>query len=403
MVELRPFRALRPTPEAAARVASVPYDVVDTQEVRALIEGNPDSYLRVTRAEATWPERASPAVEAVYARGAETLADLRARGVLIQEDAASLYVYRLQVGEHTQTGVVGAFSVEDYDHDRILKHEHTRPDKEEDRTQHIQTLGAQTGPVFLIHRQTPALAEVVAQTVANAPLLDVHADDGVQHTIWRVEAPQPLVDAFAALPQAYVADGHHRSAAASNVRRRRREADGLQPDDPSHGFLAVSFPTDEVQILPYNRLVTDLGCTPAEFLARVQESAPVTLDTGPETSSPHEARLYLEGRWHTVTLTPEGDDPVARLAVQVLQDRVLGPLLGIEDPRRDPRLQFVGGSRGTHALAAAVDAGKAQAAWSMPAVRSEDLLAVADAGRTMPPKSTWFEPKLRSGLFTHLV
>ena len=403
MADVQPFRALRPTPDSAARVASVPYDVVNTAEARELAAGNADSFLHVTRPDIDLPDGTDAHGDAAYAQAQAGLADLRERGVLVQEERPCFYLYRQVWGDHTQTGLVGAFSVEEYDTDKILKHEFTRPDKEADRTRHINELGAQAGPVFLTYRPAPAVDALVAQVTQGAPFFDFTAPDGIQHTVWRVDEPAELVAALGAVDPLYVADGHHRSAAASNVRAQRREAGTLGADDPSQRFLAVAFPADQVKILAYNRLVHDLGDrSPEQFLAAVGEALPVG-DADSAEPAAGEARMYLGGRWHRLTLEPQADDPVSRLEVQVLQDRVLAPLLGIEDPRRDERISFVGGIRGTQALAYAVDQGRAQVAFSLPPVTPEQLLAVADAKKTMPPKSTWFEPKLRSGLFTYLI
>jgi uncharacterized protein (DUF1015 family) len=385
-------------------VASVPYDVINTEEARALVEGNADSFLHVVRPEVDLPVGVDEHADEVYAQARIGLDGLRARGVLVQEETPCLYLYKLVMNGHAQVGLVATWSVEEYDTDRILKHEHTRPDKEADRTRHVETLEAQAGPVFLTFPPIPAVTAVVDATLAGEPLFDFTAPDGIQHTVWRLDAPQAMVEAMAGVEKVYVADGHHRSAAASNVRRNRREAGRLTDDDSAHWFLAVAFPTDQVQIQAYNRLVHDLGGRSAdEFLRDLSAALTVeAADSGTPAGSA-EARMYLDGRWHRLALEPTRDDPVARLAPQIVQDRVLGPLLGITDPRTDSRLSFVGGIRGTDALSQAVDAGRALAAFSLPPVTPRELLDVADAGLTMPPKSTWFEPKLRSGLFTHLL
>ncbi|MGE0707656.1 MAG: DUF1015 domain-containing protein [Planctomycetota bacterium] len=400
MALLRPFRALRPsTPAAAARVASVPYDVCSTAEARALAAGNADSFLHVTRAEIDLPEGTDVHTDEVYALGARNLRALVERGVLVQEEAPSLYLYRLTWQGRTQLGIVGAYSVEEYDANRIAKHELTRPDKEADRTKHILTLQAQTGPVFLMHRPSPALDALVAEELTRAPLADFVAVDGVAHTLWRVADPQAYVAAFAQLQTLYVADGHHRSAAASNVRRARAEAGTLTPDDRAQAFLAVSFPSDQLRILPYNRLIHDLGGrSPAAFLEELAGVGPLERGTSSDPGSTDAVCVFDGAAWHRLRLTPVKDDPVSRLTPSMLQDRVLGPLLGITDPRRDERISFVGGIRGAGELEQRVRAGEALLAFSMPPVTTEQLIAVADAGEIMPPKSTWFEPKLRSGL-----
>lgn len=405
MSVVRPFRALRPRPDLAAQVACLPYDVMSTAEAAEMARGNPDSFLHVTRSEIDLPPDTDEHGEEAYGQAARALADLRRRGVLAVDDAPCLYLYRLVMGAHSQTGIVGAFSVEEYDRGLIVKHEHTRPDKEADRTRHILTLSAQAEPVFLVHRASPGLTAVVDEAARAAPLYDFTAPDGVRHTLWRVAEPAPLVGAFAALDRVYIADGHHRAAAASNSRRALAD-DGLLSDDHgAHTLLAVSFPADQAQILPYNRLVEDLaGRSPEAFLGALRQVAQVSDEpAGPTPEGPGDVRMFLDGRWWRLGVPPRAQDPVGRLDVSALQDRVLGPLLRIDDPRTSKRISFVGGIRGTAALEAAVRDGQAAVAFSLAPVTAEQLLAVADAGRTMPPKSTWFEPKLRSGLFVNLL
>lgn len=403
MAVVRPFRALRPTPESATRVASVPYDVCNTKEARVLAEGNADSFLHVIRAEIDLADDADSHSAEVYALGGKNLMALRERGCLVQEEAACLYLYRQIMDGHAQTGLVGAYSVDEYDEGAIVKHEHTRPDKEADRTAHVTALSAQTGPVFLTYRPSKDLDGLVATLQAGEPFFDFTSPDGVQHTVWRVTQPQPFVDALAEVNPLYIADGHHRSASAANVRRQRREAGQLTDSDPSHQFLAVAFPTDQVQILAYNRLIHDLGeRTPEAFLEALREVGELVA-TDDANPGPGGVCVYAAGGWHRLTLVPSQDSPVGRLAPQIVQDRVLGPLLGIENPRTDTRISFVGGIRGTGELQERVDAGEALIAFSLPPVTTDELLAVADAGLTMPPKSTWFEPKLRSGLLTYMI
>lgn len=403
MSVVRPFRALRPTPESAVRVASVPYDVCSTEEARALAGDNVDSFLHVIRAEIDFPPGADAHGAEVYAKGRENLEAFQARGVLVREEEPSLYLYRQIMDGHAQTGLVGTFSVDEYDAGTIVKHEFTRPDKEADRTTHVETLGAQTGPVFLTYHASPALKERVAADQAADPMFDLTSQDGVQHTLWRVPDPAPYVEALAQLERLYIADGHHRSAAASNVRKRRREQ-GAGADDASNHFLAVAFPSDEVQILPYNRLVHDLGeRTPESLLDALAEVGELTRNTGPTPEGDDCVSVFAAGAWHTLKLTPKAQDPVSLLAPSMLQDKVLGPLLGITDPRKDERISFVGGIRGTGELESRVSGGEALVAFSMPAVTVAQLIAVADAGQVMPPKSTWFEPKLRSGVLTYVL
>ena len=403
-----PFRALRPRPDAAARTHCLPYDVMNTEEAREMARGNPDSFLHVTRPEIDLPAGTDEHSDAVYAQAVTGLEDLRRRGVLIADDQACLYLYRLVMGDHSQTGLVGAFSIDEYDRGAIVKHEHTRPDKEADRTRHILTLAAHAEPVFLIHRPSAALAALTRAAVATAPLYDLTSSDGIRHTLWRLAEPAPFVAAFAAIDPVYIADGHHRAAAASNARRALREESRLADHTGANSLLAVAFPTDQAKILPYNRLVKDLnGRASVAFLAALREVATVACEPAGPTSSTSsgagDVRMFLDGRWWRLSVRPLNDDPVGRLDVQALQDRVLGPLLGIDDPRTSKRIAFVGGIRGTAPLEAAVRAGEAAGAFSLAPVTPEQLLSVADAGRTMPPKSTWFEPKLRSGLFVHTL
>ena len=402
MSEIRPFRAFHPRPEHASVVASVPYDVVNRQEAASLAAGNPDSFLHVTRPEIDLPDEADVHAAGTYAKGRANLDDFLSRGVLVQDEQPCLYAYRLTWQGQSQTGLVAGYSVEEYDQGLIKKHEFTRPDKEEDRTVHILTLGAQPGPVFLTYRSSADTASALTAATAGDPWIDFEAPDGVRHTLWRVTDTAPLVEAFGGLPALYVADGHHRSASASNVRARRAADDELPADDPAHHFLAVAFPDDEMRILGYHRLISELGGRDAdEFLEALRGVAPLEAVEAGEPVPRGHVRIYVGGQWWQMKLTPTADDPVARLDVQALEDQVLRPLLGIEDQRTDKRIQFVGGIRGTQVLADAVDAGKAAVAFALAAVTTDELLAVADSGNVMPPKSTWFEPKLRAGLFVY--
>jgi len=399
-------------PAAAARVAAVPYDVVSAAEARTLARGNPLSFLHVSRAEIDLPPDTNPYGDEVYERAAANFAALRESAPLLVEEAPSLYVYRLRLGTHVQTGVAGCFSLHEYDRHVIKKHEHTRPDKEDDRTRHVIRLRAQTGPVFLTHRSEIGLDDLVAAVAAGEPLVDFTADDGVQHTIWRVAetVARALVTGFAAVPALYIADGHHRAASAARARRHFGAAGQAGEWDTC---LGVAFPDAQVQILPYNRIVKDLaGHSPDSFLRALRERLTVT--EGGATPSRHgEVSMFLAGRWYSVSLggplasmTPE--EPLAaphdeRLDVSRLQALVLAPLLRIGDVRTDSRIDFVGGGRGTAELEQRVTTGAAAVAFSMFPVGIRDLMAIADAGGVMPPKSTWFEPKLRDGLLSHLI
>ena len=400
-----PFRALRPLPAAAAAVAAVPYDVVSTEEARTLAAGNPLSFLHVSRAEIDLPEGTNPHSEVVYAKAVENFDALKARAPLMLEDDPSLYVYRLRMGSHVQTGIAGCYSLEEYESDVIKKHERTRRDKEDDRTRHMLELRAQTGPVFLVHRAAPNVDAVTRAAVARPPLFDFTADDGIQHTIWQADEGEEraLVAAFETIPSLYIADGHHRAASAARARRQLRDV-SRQPGEWDT-FLAVAFPADQMQILPYNRIVRDLGAlTPQTLLEKVREQ--FTVREGPATPDQRgSVAMYLAGRWYTITL---GDAPAVlpaadRLDVSRLQDAVLGPLLGIGDVRTDKRIDFVGGGRGTAALETLVDRGEAAVAFSLHPVSVDDLMTISDAGGIMPPKSTWFEPKLRDGLLSHAI
>ena len=417
MAVVAPFRALRPTPPSASAVAAVPYDVVSTGEARALAEGNPLSFLHVSRAEIDLPQETNPHADVVYAKATDNFAALKNHAPLVLEETPSLYVYRLRMGEYAQTGVAGCFSVAEYDADVIKKHERTRRDKEDDRTRHMIELRAQTGPVFLIHGASPKVAGVVARATGGVPaggaarcaetppLCDFTAVDGVGHTIWRVdgEDQRELVAAFAAMPALYIADGHHRAASAARARRHFRGAGGEAGEWDR--FLAVAFPSDQARILPYNRVVKSLGAqTPDSLLSALRQQ--VTVKTGPATPERKgDVSMFLAGGWHTIELgtPPSSAGAAEQLDVSRLQDLVLAPLLGIGDVRTDRSIDFVGGARGAAHLEALVSSGQAAVAFSMYPVSVADLMAISDAGGIMPPKSTWFEPKLRDGLLSHVI
>ena len=409
MAVIYPFRALRPSRDKVEQVASVPYDVVNTEEARALAEGNPLSFLHVSRPEIDLPEGTDIYSDAVYARAAENFQKLIETCPLETENEPSLYLYRLVMGDHTQTGIAACASVDEYDEGLIRKHEKTRPDKENDRTRHLLELRAQTGPVFLTYRSDRRIDALVAGETAGAPLYDFTAPDGVRHTVWRASATDQLVRAFGEVPLLYIADGHHRAASASRARQALRDENPAHTGDEEYNrFLTVIFPSDQMQILPYNRVVKDLnGLSKEEFLAAVGQQFGVT-----ENAKPHGPgkrghwHMYLDGAWYGLTLKDDagaGGDPVAALDVSVLQERLLDPVLGIKDVRTDKRIDFVGGIRGTDELVQLVDAGRASVAFALYATSIEDLLRVSDAGSVMPPKSTWFEPKLRDAILIHTV
>ena len=406
---LRPFRALRPRPADAARIAAVPYDVVDTEEARALASGNALSFLHVSRAEIDLPPGTDPHADAVYDRAVENFTALRRS--LVIEDAPSVYAYRLRAGQHEQTGLAACFSLDDYDRDIIKKHERTRRDKEDDRTRHMLALGAQTGPVFLTYRAAADVDRIVMAATAGEPLFDVEAADGVRHTLWRIGGSEcdRLVLAMGWVDALYIADGHHRAASAARARTDIHDR-GLPRTSLGDGadystFLGVAFPDTQVQILAYNRVVKDLaGLSPRAFLDAVRER--FEIEAGPaEPRRRGEWAMYVEGAWHTLRprVRPNEVDAIEALDVSILQDQLLTPILKIGDIRADKRIDFVGGARGTAELERLVQSGQAAVAFSMYPVSPDDLMAVSDAGAIMPPKSTWFEPKLRDGLLIHLI
>ncbi|HXF39490.1 MAG TPA: DUF1015 family protein [Blastocatellia bacterium] len=410
MATIRAFRALRPTPEKAAAVSAVPYDVVNTTEARELASGNPLSFLHVSRPEMDLPEGTDIHSDEVYEKAAANFEKLKAEAPLFTEDSPSLYVYRLRMGEQQQTGIAACCSIDEYDSDIIRKHERTRKDKEDDRTRHMISLRAQTGPVFLTYRGRRQIDEIVSRAQTEEPLYDFTAPDGVGHAIWRVgdvEATR-VIEEFAAVPLVYIADGHHRAASASRARAE------LQSSNPNHTgeeeynfFLTVLFPAEQLRILPYNRVVKDLnGKTPEQFLSTVSSQFEVKEAASPSPLQKAEICMYIAGRWHSLTLpagTTNPIDPISSLDVSILGERLLDPLLGITDVRTDKRIDFVGGIRGTAALEQMVNDGEAAVAFSMYPVTVEQLMAIADANEIMPPKSTWFEPKLRDGLLSHLI
>jgi uncharacterized protein (DUF1015 family) len=389
-----------------AQVAAVPYDVVDTEEARALASGNPLSFLHVSRSEIDMPAGINPYSDDVYLRGRDTLHRFQQEGILVHESTPQLYLYRQTMGRHVQRGIVACCSTVDYERQVIKTHEKTRQDKEDDRTRHIKTHNAQSGPVFLVYRDAPAIQALVRATEQQVPLFDFVAPDGIGHAGWKFQDPDTLGAAFRSVPVAYIADGHHRAAAAVRVARERRAA------NPSHSgqedydwFLGVLFPASEVQILPYNRLVRDLnGQSPDTFLRAVRARFTVRAASKASPSAPGAICMFLAGAWHELGWTlPPNTSPEGRLDVSVLQERLLGPILGIDDPRTSKRIEFVGGIRGTAELEQRVTSGQHAIAFSMHPTTVSQMMDIADAGGIMPPKSTWFEPKLRDGLFIHTL
>jgi uncharacterized protein (DUF1015 family) len=408
MATIYPFRAFRPRAELAPEVASVPYDVVDRDEARALAKGLAHSFLHVTKPEIDLPDDTDPYGDVVYAQGRRALDRFIAEGTLVQDATPCLYAYELTMGTHRQTGVVLCASVPEYEKNIVRKHEHTRPDKENDRVRHMEALQAQSGKVFLVHRDSSLIGAELRKASATSPACDFTAPDGIRHRFWVIREPAAIaaiVRGFAEQPVIYIADGHHRSAAAARYAQAQRKKPGASSEAEYERFLAVSFPESEMQILPYNRVVKDLhGRDPAAFLTEVRARFEVT-DGKPDPIRPRQFGMYTGGRWYTLGVRPgswDERDPVGRLDVSLLQKQLLEPLLGIADPRRDKRIEFVGGIRGDEELERRVKAGFA-VAFKMHPTSITDLFAIADAGEVMPPKSTWFEPKLRDGLVLHRV
>lgn len=405
---VRPFRALRPSPSFATGVAAPPYDVLNSAEAKQRAAGKPYSFLHISKPEIDLPQGTDVYGPAVYAKGAENLQTLIKDGVLIRDTAPCYYVYRMRMGAHTQTGLAFAASVADYDTNKIRKHEFTRPDKEDDRVRQIEALNTQTGPVLLAYRKHMELQNILMAATAASPLYEVVADHGVVHSVWRIEDAAVIARitaTFAKMNTLYIADGHHRSAAASRVAAGRR---GKSASDSAESFLAVAFPHDQMRIFDYNRVVKDLnGLTQKDFLAKVAERFVITPHDGQvRPPSPTHFGMYICKTWHALEIKPQllpDHDPVAQLDVSLLQDNLISPVLGITDPRRDKRIDFVGGIRGLNELEARVNSGEMVVAFALHATRMDQLMAVADAGEVMPPKSTWFEPKLADGLLSHVL
>ena len=404
MATVTPFAALRPDPVLAARVCELPYDVMSSEEARVMAAGNPLSFLRVSKPEIDLPEGTDVHADAVYAKGRENFQHLIAEGVLRRDPTPRFHLYRQVMGDHSQIGLVGLASCQEYLANIVKKHELTRPDKEDDRVRHIEALDAQTGPVFLTYQAVPAIDALVARVTAAAPEVDFTAPDGVRHSSWPVADAADLAllqGEFAQLPALYIADGHHRSAAAGRIYQSRHGAGG------SAGFLAVIFPHNQMRILPYNRVLKDLhGKSPTELLAALARVFVITDHGAPAPGAKHQLGLYLAGQWHGLVFRPEftaARSAIDSLDVSLLQQEVLAPLFDIDDPRTSQRIAFVGGIRGTGELEKLVDSGEFACAFSMFPTGIEDLMSIADAGGIMPPKSTWFEPKLRDAMFSNLL
>lgn len=411
MAEIRPFRCIRPSKEAASAVAALPYDVYDRKEAKEIVKKNPLSFLAVDRAETQFEDGKNPYAPEVYEQAARTLKRWQQEGILTEDESPFYYLYELVMEGRAQTGIVACASVDDYSCGVIARHENTREEKEQDRIRHVDVTNAHTGPIFLAYRSQEELNGLVALEKKKTPLYDFISEDGICHRVWKIEDPQKAEEIhriFSGIPRVYIADGHHRAASAVKVAAMRREANpSWTGNEEFNYFLSVLFPDDQLMIMPYNRVVQDLnGLTREEFLKKTERYFVVT-ERGRKAFSPEQkgqVGMYLDGSWYQLDARPEicTDDPVKGLDVSILQDRILGPLLGIGDPRTDSRIRFVGGIRGFSELERLVDSGAA-VAFSMYPTSIRELFEVADAGLLMPPKSTWFEPKLRSGLFIHAI
>jgi len=409
---IKPFRGLRPAPGRAAEVIAPPYDVMSAAEARQMVVGRPWSFLHISRPEVDLPEKTDPYAPEVYAKAAENLQRMLNEGLLTRDGRECYYVYRLTMGNHTQTGIVAAASVAAYDANRIKKHEFTRPAKEDDRVRQIDALNAQTGPVFLVYPTNPAVDAILSAKAQQPKPVDETAADGVRHELWVLDDPAQVAELtrlFDAMPALYVADGHHRSAAASRVCAARKGANPNHNGEESYNyFLSVIFPQDQMQIMDYNRVIRDLhGMHRDEFLGKLGVRFQVSESATPVKPAGHgEFGMYLERQWYRLQLDPQHipwDDPVASLDVSLLANEVIEPLLGIVDQRRDERIDFVGGIRGLGELERRVNSGEMAVAFSLFPTTMKALMAVADAGEVMPPKSTWFEPKLADGLVSHVL
>jgi uncharacterized protein (DUF1015 family) len=404
MATLKPFAALRPKPELAAQICELPYDVMSSDEAREMARGNPLSFLHVSKPEIDLPPGADIYAPEVYAKGKENFQKLIAQGALKQDAQPNFYLYRQIMGKHSQVGLVAAASCEEYLRGIIKKHEFTRPDKEDDRVRHIETLNSQTGPVFLTYKSVRALDEFVTKKISEKPEIDFTAKDGVRHSSWKISGAEEIKfveTQFAQIPFLYIADGHHRSAAAGRVFQSRRGA------GHSGQFLAVIFPHNQMRILPYNRVLKDLnGNSPEQLQKKIEEVFSISETGNSAPQKKHELGFYFQGEWQTLSFRKEflqSKDAIETLDVTLLQKLVLAPVFGIDDPRTSKKINFVGGIRGTAELEKLVNSGEYACAFSMFPTSIEDLMTIADAGGIMPPKSTWFEPKLRDGMFCQMI
>ncbi len=402
VLQIKSFRALRPPEELASEVSCPPYDVVSLEEARRIIEECPRSFMKVIRPEASRDSIRDPHSKEAYRASAENLKNMVDQGHLARENEPCIYVYSQVTGEHTQTGLVACCHVDDYNSNVIRKHERTRSDKEDDRAKHMRALNANSGPVFLTCRDDQRLVASIEEAKDSTLLYDFTAPDGVQHKLWKVEEPSEILALFQDIPAAYIADGHHRAAAAARNAELRQGCG----DEEYNWFMAVLFPAGQLRVLPYNRCITDLGeLSREQFVEKVKEKFDLRNGSGPETDQGSGMKMYAGSEWYELIAkedsAPKSDDPLSALDASVLQREILEPVLNIQDPRTDDRLVFVGGAGSAAKMAEMVDSGKAAIAFSLHPVRIEQVMDVSDSGEIMPPKSTWFEPKLRSGLFVH--
>jgi len=410
MAVIRPFKAVRPLDKVAHLVASVPYDVVNTEESAELAKGNPLSFLRVTRAEIELPQNVDHYSPEVYQKAKNNFERLKSEAPMIQDSKPFIYIYKLVMGEQTQVGLAATFSVDDYDNNVIMKHEKTRKAKEDDRTNHILTTGAQTGPVFLTYRGVDAVNKIVTETMETTkPIYDITSVDGIKHTIWILpaEKTEPVVSAIGKVKNLYIADGHHRAASACRTRNAKKEQNPNHNGDEEYNyFIAVLFPAEQLKILPYNRVIIDLKQTKDEMIEKIKKNFTIEETNSPSPAAKKSFAMYIDKKWYLLnpnSNVKEGTSVGDKLDVSILQNYILTPVFGIEDVRTDSNIDFIGGIRGTGELEKLVDSGKASVAFSLYPVSLDDLINISDAGEIMPPKSTWFEPKLRDGLLVHVI
>lgn len=409
MALVLPFKAVRPHKHFVSQVAALPYDVMTREEAQKAVAGNPLSFMHIEKSEIDVPDGTKSNDALIYQTAKRNFVDMRVKGILIQDESPRFYIYRQKMGNQIQTGIVGLMSATEYDAGKIKKHELTRQDKEEDRIRHVDTVNAQTGPVFISYRERPKMNDIVSRVTTETPEYDFTADDGVTHTVWVVSNTgqiEAIKNEFLLVDALYIADGHHRAAAAANIAKNRRAQESRGSSREYEAVLAVLFPHAQLKVMDYNRAVKDLnGLTAEQFIETISANFTVSKDF--KAKSPqqlHDFGMYISGHWYKITIKKgvyDENDPVASLDAAILQDHLLDPVLGIKDPRVDNRIKFIGGIRGMNELEKLVNQDGFAVAFSLYPTTMDQIMKVADAGAIMPPKSTWFEPKLRSGIFTH--